>query len=227
MCSACCCLFYGKSIRWIEKRERGTSMSNLNFVDREILFLYKKFFGTRYPGDVGTPSPSEQIGAMTPPHVRAEKMCYALDLIQLPIGEYSYTWNYHGPYSPGLLAQLRELDEKVEDIAAFYDEDLSDDVAFTDADEPRSLFWKEDRERITEFLKVLNLPEKEQDAGEKMELVGSLAYISLNVLPGASYERTVAELMARKPKYAKEEMLGNIEDAWKILQELELVGVCA
>lgn len=202
-------------------------MSSLSFADRQFLILYRRFYGKRYPGDISVPPHADNMSSMTPSHIRGEKMGYILKLIQLSIGGYNYTWNYHGPYSPGLLAQLRELDEKKEEIKNFYDENLPDNVVFTDDNNSQSLFWADDRQRIDDLLARLDLPKDEQAAGEKMELLGSIAYISLNVLPGASFERIVAELMARKSKYAKVEMLPQIKNAWKTLQDLELVGACS
>ena len=216
-------LHWMQRCRWL-KLERGIAMAKLSFADREFLFLYKRFYGKPYPGDVGTPSSKDHMGVMTPPHIRGEKMCYILSLFQRSIGSYSYTWNHHGPYSPGLLAQLRELDERKEDISGFYEENLSDDVAFTDDPIPESLFWANDLQFINNLLETLELPTDETEAGDRMELLGSLAYIFLNVLPGAPFERIVAELMARKPKYAKEEMIRPMEVAWETLQKLKLVG---
>ncbi len=202
-------------------------MASLSFTDREFLILYKRFYGTRYPGDTSVPSPEDNIGSMTPSHVRGEKLGYILDLCQLSIGGYSYTWNYHGPYSPGLLAQLRELDEKKDAIDSFYDEDLPDNVIFTNDTNPKSLFWADDRQRIDKLIDDLHLPEDEREAGEKMELMGSLAYISLNVMPGALYDEIIKELIVRKPKYAAEGMASKIEVAWATLRKLGVLGIYA
>lgn len=195
-------------------------MANLSFSDREFLTLYKRFYGTRYPGDTTAPSSENNIGSMTPSHVRGEKLGYILDLCQLSIGGYSYTWNYHGPYSPGLLAQLRELDEKQNEINSFYDQNLPDSVIFSDDRNPQSLFWADDQQRIDKLLDTLDLPKDEGEAGEKMELLGSLAYISLNVIPGAPYDEVIEELIVRKPKYAAEGMKSKIELAWDTFQKL-------
>lgn len=200
-------------------------MDSLSFTDREFLTLYKRFYGTRYPGDTSLPSSEDNISSMTPPHVRGEKLCYILDLCQLSIGGYSYTWNYHGPYSPGLLAQLRELDGKQDEINSFYDQDLPDSIIFTNDRNPQSLFWADDQQRIDKLLDDLALPKDEREAGEKMELLGSLAYISLNVIPGAPYEEVVEELIARKPKYAAEGMAPKIGVAWEAFQKLNPLGI--
>lgn len=99
-------------------------------------------------------------------------------------------------------------------------EQSADDVIFSD-DHPKSLFWAMDRQCIDELLKLLDLPKDARKAGEKMELLCSLLYIFLDVMPGASFEEIVAELIARDPKYAAEGMDSRIENAWKTIQKLD------
>lgn len=182
--------------------------------------MYQRLYGVRYPGDTNVSPAENNADPMVPRHIRGETLCYLLDLYCFPLGKYNYTWNWHGPYSPSLLAQLRELDGKQAEINNFYDENLPDDVIFSD-DHPKSLFWAMDRQCIDELLKLLDLPKDARKAGEKMELLCSLLYIFLDVMPGALFEEIVTELIARSPKYAAEGMRLRIEAAWKTLQKLD------
>ena len=203
-------------------------MTGLTLGDRRFLAIYKRVYGVRYPGDTNVSPAENNADPMAPRHIRGEAMCYLVDLCCFPLGRGVHAWSCHGPSSPSFLAQLRELDGKQEAIDSFYDKDLSDDVIFSD-DSPKSpvsksLFWASDRQWIDKLLEILALPKDEWEAGEKMELLCSLKYISVEVTPGALFEEVVEELIAREPRYAAEGMGLRIEAAWKTLQKIEAVN---
>lgn len=196
-------------------------MPCLSFDDKVVLTLYKKFFGENYPGQ----QPPVQGGEpedLTDKHVKAQKMCYLLDLAGIRVGGYTYSWNTYGSFSSGLQAQLRELDCKSAEAVDYYNKNLSDDILFA-AEGDENIFMPKDRDTIMSLLTVLHIPQGNKEAREWVERLGSMAYISQNVFPYGRYEWVRDELVRRKSKYDQED---KNKEAWDILSEAKLLSVC-
>lgn len=194
-------------------------MDSLSFDEKVILTLYQKFYAEEYPA----PANARQIGEperMTDEHVKAQKMCYLLNLSGICVGGFNYTWNTYGPYSPGLQAELRELDRKHDLVRDYYDLRLSDAVIFSDEDE-NSLFWSSDQESIKQLVDALEIPEDGAAVRDWMELLGSMAYISQNVFPHGQFAWVNEELVSRKHQYNDEEAN---KKAWNILLGAHLLS---
>ena len=89
-------------------------MSKLNFDQKRILVAFERFLGSRYNTHAGE-------NGNTCMHVETQKMCYLLKKAGVEIGDFSYSWNFKGPFSPGLLVLLRSIDRKDADVAEFYE----------------------------------------------------------------------------------------------------------
>ena len=175
-------------------------MPNLTFNQKTVLNLYNMFFGEAYPRNLSS-------DAATKVHINAQKMCYLLKMDGIDVGDFSYSWNFHGPFSPGLLALLRGLDAHAEEVSAFY----------MDCDQP---FTQEDQDRITSLISNLHLNTHNEDRSNWMELLGSLAFLSHSVLPGEDFTCISHELKCRKPQFSDDEM--NLA-AWNVLKDARLL----
>ena len=195
-------------------------MPGLSFDDKVVLTLYKKFFGENYPA----PEELAHGGApenLTDGHVKAQKMCYLLDLSGLRVGGYTYSWNTYGSFSPGLQAQLRRLDRLPADVSAYYGQDLSDSVLFANEGD-ENIFWAEDQRCIHSLIAALCIPQNSGEARRWIELLGSMAYISQNVFPHGEFEWVCDELVRRKPQYSNQE---ENRRAWDVLYSANLLSV--
>ena len=54
-------------------------------------------------------------------HIETQKMCYLLKMAGIEIGDFDYSWNFRGPFSPGLLVLLRSIDRKATEVTEFYE----------------------------------------------------------------------------------------------------------
>lgn len=180
-------------------------MSELTFEQKVILDLYKRFFGCQYPTE-GSFDDKTQV------HVNAQKMCYLLKMDGIDIGDFGYSWNFHGPFSPGLLAVLRSLDLQDEQVRTYYDSEIVQSESLSDVDQ----------EKITTLIAKLRLSEHVENRGDWMELLGSLTFLSHSELPGESFDRIKNELRLRKDKFDDDSENSN---AWNVLREANLLKV--
>lgn len=193
-------------------------MHNLSFDERVILTLYKKVFKENYPV---LESSSQDSAKMTEPHIKAQKMCYLLKLYGLNVGGFHYSWNHYGPFSPGLLAQLRALDRDGQAIDQFYKEYPGDKAVFSDADDSDSLFMAGDKARVERFVETLDIPAHKDNECNWIELLGSLAFLSNSMFSGAPFEWVNKELIKRKPQYTNTE---ENKLAWDTLSKAGLLS---
>lgn len=174
-------------------------MSSLNFDQKVILSLYMKFYKEKYPTHLTSQDD------VTGTHINAQKMCYLLKLYGVSIGDFGFTWNFHGPFSPGLLALLRSLDEQTEEVDNYYSNDYLNQS---------DLFLDDENNKIDCLIELLELNDHADQLGMWMELLGSFAYLSNSVYPGEKYDVVLNELIKRKSKF------NNIDDnskAWETL----------
>ena len=197
--------------------ERGISMVDLSFEEKAVLTLYQKFYDEEYP----VPKDKrelEESERMTNDHVKAQKMCYLLNLAGLNIGGFSYSWNTYGPFSPGLLVVLRGLDRKYMQVRAYYDKKLSDDVLYSSSID--SVFWPESKTVIQTLKEALRISENKERIRDWVELLGSIAYISINEYPHGCFEWINDELKQRKRKYINDDENNR---AWEVLRSANLL----
>lgn len=192
-------------------------MSALNFDKRVILTLYKKFFGEDYPADGGQNSADR----LKDVHIQAQKLCYLLKLRGLNVGDFGYSWNHYGPFSPGLQAQLREMDRVGKEIREFYQNYPGDQAIFTDEDLAGSLFMADDRARVEKLAEALEIPAHKGERRDWVELLGTLAYLANAELPGVPFQSVEKLLVKRKPQYADS---ARNRRAWDLLCRAGLVS---
>lgn len=198
----------------------------LGFNEQKFLELYRRFYGEPYPA-----KRVENTNA----HVKGQKAVYLLMLKRVNVGDYSFTWQQHGPCSDALQEMMCALDLAPTSVAKFYqkfpDNAVSDGALYSDDPNTQRLFYKEDAAKIDTVREKLDLPE-EHEAEKKdgdtpvrrwMELLGSLTYISTTRLPGASEERVWAELKKAKSK-AKYLNAPEKEQAFQTLRSAELLS---
>lgn len=180
-------------------------MAILTYNQKLILQLYNDFYGMQYPF-FGVGHDEER----TRTHINAQKMCFLLQLIDLDIGEFGYSWNYHGPFSPGLLAALRSLDAREEAAKEYYKSDSN----------IKELLLEEEIESIHLLMKKIALQDHSEDISKWMELLGSIAYLSNSVLPGEDFIKVNEELKRRKSMFEDDTI--NI-CAWDTLKKAGLL----
>lgn len=187
--------------------ERMGTMAGLNFDERSILAAYRYFYGKNYPA-----AQEENTDA----HVQAQKMCFLLSLKGIRIGDFGYSWNFHGPYSAGLQSQLRALDENEALVKTFYQEFGDGTQLMSDDSVPGSLFSISQGENIKNLARSLRVAEKEDECRQWSELLGSLAFLSCSVYPGEQFETVNNELKVLKPQYTDKHYN---RAAWKTLEK--------
>ena len=181
-------------------------MPNLTFNQRTVVDLYSQFYESSYPDQLNQ-------GDVTRVHINAQKMCYLLKKIGINVGDYSYSWNFHGPFSPGLLVLLHSLDAQKESVRSY-----------CEGTEHPAAFSNDDQEKITSLIQKLHLKEHNSDRSNWMELLGSLAFLSHSVLPGEDFTNVVRVLKSRKPQF--DDDVQN-QEAWEVLKRAELLRVCS
>lgn len=180
-------------------------MPTLTFNQRTVVDLYPQFYDSSYPEHISQ-------GDVTRVHINAQKMCYLLKKIGIDVGNYSYSWNFHGPFSPGLLVLLHSLDAQEEDVQNYCDNS-----------EHPAVFSNDEQEKVTSLIQNLHLVEHGDDRSSWMELLGSLAFLSHSVLPGEDFANVVKELKIRKPQFNDDDIN---REAWNVLKNANLLRVC-
>lgn len=181
-------------------------MATLIFDQKRMLLAYKTFYGEPYI------APSSQRN--TDIHVISQEMCFLLKMIGINIGDYSYSWNTHGPFSPGLLVLLRTMDRIPNEIENFY-------ISF---EEYGYILNQEARNKIIHIRNALKINEHLNDRLDWVELLGSLVYLANVELPGASCDEVFERL-----KMYKGVEINSIEkkSIWEMLKTEKLLAATA
>lgn len=107
-----------------------------------------------------------------------QKIVYLLGDLGISVGDYSFTWYKHGPYS----------------------QVLQNDILCDSNIEPQITFSTESEKIVNKLKEVLFSAEISYGISEWSECLGSLHYIKENILPSnASDEMALKELILRKP----------------------------
>lgn len=167
-------------------------MTKLTFDERALLTAYRRFYGENYPA-------RDELN--TDAHVQSQKMCFLLGLRGVSIGDFGYSWNYHGPYSAGLQSQLRALDQHADLVKIFYDSHQDEDLLFSDDNTVSALFTATQKSLIDELAGSLKIIECGEEKRKWSELLGSITFLERSVLPGADFGMINNELQKRKPQY--------------------------
>lgn len=182
-------------------------MSTLTFDQKKTLSAFEYFFEEKYNAD-------DQTDNNTELHVCAQKMCYLLKTCNVEIGDYDFSWNFRGPFSPGLLVSLRSLDNNKGIVDEFYNGcDLEN--------RKKSYLGEYYIERINEIKQDLKIKEHNGDISSWIEILGSLAYISRSIMPGADFERVNERLVKEKQQYSDIE---RNRDAWSTLRKVGAIN---
>lgn len=174
-------------------------MVGLDYDQKRFLAAFKKFYQIEYATNKGKNN--------TTMHVIAEKMCYLLKMYGLEIGDFYYSWNIRGPFSPGLLALLRVTDNEECCVKEFY------------ANESELNEYIYDGDKIEELRRELHIGDS-KNFEQWTELLGSLTYISRTMLPGASFEVVQEKLLQEKRDYSD---CSKNQEAWNLLQGIKLI----
>lgn len=171
----------------------------LSFNQKSILDLYLKFYGKRYRCGVAGEEATRE-------HINVQKMCYLMKRFGIPVGNFGYSWDTYGPFSPGLQVTLHDLDMRNDDVEVYYEETKGEQSSANN--------------KIEHLINVLHLAEHSQDLERWMELLGSIAFLSYSVLPGEDFACVNQELVARKDYFndAVEAF-----SAWSILKEADML----
>ena len=182
----------------------------LSFDQKRLLAAFECFVGKKYE------TPYTLGGNNTSMHVEAQKMCYLLKLIGIEIGDFNYSWNDRGPFSPGLLVLLRSIDSCREEVELFYNDS-----------EEKEKYIKNVKSEIEDLRKRLDMSENFCNSEQWIEILGSLAYLARTVLPGAGFEYVSSYLKKRKknlytckPEYYNDE---KNKKAWELLTAAGLI----
>lgn len=182
-------------------------MSALSYNQKAILNLYERFYLERYP------SSTVDHYTTTQTHINSQKMLYLLKMYGINVGDFCFSWNHHGPFSPGLLATLRSLDQQKHNIEGYYlnSESSNNEVLFSD-----------DNNKIERLIELLKLKDHQENLSNWMELLGSLVYISNSVFPYENYTLIAKELKNRKDKFSDDKENSN---AWQVLENAKLLKI--
>lgn len=186
-------------------------MNNLNFDERAILTAYKRFYGECYPA--ADPNKTEA-------HIRAQKMSFLLSVSGVNIGEFGYSWNFHGPYSAGLQSKLRALDFHANLVQEFYENNKNDTLLFSDGDSPSALFSEQQKTKIDNLSRSLKIKEGQNNKNDWPELLGSLAFLAQSVYPGTDFETINTQLKQVKSKFSNDQVNLN---AWNTLRTAGII----
>ena len=182
-------------------------MLALSYNQKAILNLYKRFYLEGYPSGIASDHTATQT------HINSQKMFYLLKMYGVNVGDFCFSWNYHGPFSPGLLATLRSLDLQKHNIEDYYSNSDSSD---------NEMLFSDDNNKIEKLIDLLELKHHLENLSNWMELLGSLVYISNSVFPYEDYTLVVRELKNRKDKFFCEEENAN---AWHVLEKAKLLKI--
>lgn len=178
-------------------------MTTLSYDQKKTLVAYEHFYGNRYNTHSEEPN-------NTGMHVETQKMCYLLKVAGVEIGDFDYSWNFKGPFSPGLLALLRSMDRKNSDVLEFY-EKVSE----------KEKYLSGQVSRIDELREKLEINKHRRDYVQWVEILGSLTYISRVMLPGAAFEAVNQRLIQEKSEYSDNYVNRH---AWNLLNEANLLS---
>ncbi len=184
----------------------GNGMTTLNFNQKRTLAAYECFYGNRYV------THSEE-NSNTGTHVETQKMCYLLKVAGVEIGDFEYSWNIKGPFSPGLLALLRSMDRRDAEVLDFYEKSLGNDY-----------LQSGQLSKIDELRNILEIDSHSGQHLQWVELLGSLTYISRAKLPGAGFKEVNQRLIQEKPEYGDED---TNQHAWELLSKANLLSTIA
>lgn len=182
----------------------GILMATLSFNQKKTLAAYERFYGNRY----STHSGEENNTRM---HVETQKMCYLLKVAGVEIGDFDYSWNFKGPFSPGLLALLRSIDRKDTEVLDFYERSSGKEQLLAGQSA-----------KIDELREKLEIDTHQGSHEQWVEILGSLAYISRAMLPGATFEIVNQRLIQEKAVYCDE---NTNRHAWDLLEKADLLSV--
>lgn len=178
-------------------------MATLSFDQKKTLAAYECFFGTRY-------STHSEKTSNTGTHVETQKMCYLLKVAGIEIGDFDYSWNFKGPFSPGLLALLRSIDRKDAEVSDFYEKASG-----------KEQYLAGQLETIDELRKKLEIDVHQGQHVQWVEILGSLTYISRAMLPGAAFEAVNRRFIQEKAEYHDE---NTNRHAWELLEKANLLS---
>ncbi|HKM20005.1 MAG TPA: hypothetical protein VJY47_02160 [Candidatus Dojkabacteria bacterium] len=172
--------------------------TTLDFNEKKFLTLFALFYEedySAYPTDKG----NRRFAVV---HDMAQKMCYFLKMFIVgEFKDFSFSWNWSGPYSTRLDWDLQSLDEKIKNGA-----DL-DNINLTEE-------YKAIVIQVRKDLKVLDhgLPTSKV---EWMEILSCLHYMKRFEYPLSGSKMIVPELLRRKPRFNPK----FVEKAWGVLEE--------
>ena len=173
---------------------------------KRTLATYERFFGERYDTHSGESSNTQM-------HVRTQKMWYLLKMAGVEIGDFDYSWNFKGPFSPGLLVLLRSMDRKDTEVQNFYGNDSD-----------RGKFLAGQETKVDYLRRQLEIDEHRGQYVQWVEILGSLAYISRTMLPRAGFKAVNQTLVREKPEYRDEDVNRH---AWNLLYKTKLLSPMA
>lgn len=179
-------------------------MTTLDFNQKKTLAAYERFYGSKYCTctDVGDNN--------TETHIATQKMCYLLKVVGIEIGDFDYSWNFKGPFSPGLLALMRSIDRNSEDVMSFYENESK-----------KEEFFPEQVIKIDELRDSLEIDAHRNQCVRWVEILGSLTYISRTMLPGSDFETVNQRFIQEKPEYSE---TSENQHAWNILNKANLLS---
>ena len=182
-------------------------MPSLNVHEEVILALYQLLYDEPYDCN-----PVLDAGEPNPIHVKAQKADFIFSELRIPVGDYGFSWNHHGPYSELLQNHLRELDHKPELVQSYYTDFQSNREIML-----AKLFTTVQKKKIEEASSLMKEVAKTDWGGE---LLGSLLYISRSILPGRGFNELNMELKRRKSYFSNDD---DNYRAWENLVKLNLV----
>lgn len=177
-------------------------MTTLNYNQKKILTAYEIFFGSRYqtyPGAVNN----------TETHTATQEMCFLLKISGIEIGDFQYSWNLRGPFSPGLLALMRSMDRNSEVVIDFYENETT-----------KEEFSPDQVMKIDGLREILEIDEYRNQCVRWVEILGSLTYIARTMLPGSDFETVNQRFIQEKPEYSE---TSENQHAWNILNKARLL----
>lgn len=177
-------------------------MSALNFDQKRTLAAFERFFGSRY-------NTHAEKNGNTGMHVETQKMCYLLKMVGVEIGDFNYSWNFRGPFSPGLLVLLRSIDRRAADVMEFYE-----------SAEEKEKFLSGLETKIDDLREKLEIDKHLNQREQWVEILGSLTYLSRTVLPGADFEEVNKRLIQEKAEYCDIKLNNH---AWNLLNSMNLL----
>lgn len=171
----------------------------LTFIEEVLLSLYLEYFDKEY--DV---SNDKLINIKRHPilerHNEMQNVLYIVKETAAYSEEYSFTWNWLCPYSPGLEIILNELDKKNESINSFYEEyNLRKSKYFNNyKDQLKYLLSKYYSDSCIEKIALSSFVFKnifKRNNGS--QATAQIIYVSKNVVPGEDLE-TVLDILQER-----------------------------